>query len=78
MDWVNENSVIQVLLDAEADISNAIYRDSTLTESLGPTRSMLHRQIEVLRDTLPPVCYGEDDCSTLILSRCPWRMTCGS
>ncbi len=70
-DWINETTVIQVLLDAEAQISNA-----DKAGNLAETRKMLHRQIEVLRGPAPP-CYGQDDCSTLILSTCPWRMKCG-
>jgi len=78
--WVNKTTVIQVLLDAEAGISNTISRynikDNAETE-LRVIRATIHRQIECLRDPAPS-CYGEDDCSTAILSTCPWRMTCGS
>lgn len=24
-----------------------------------------------------PVCFGQDDCSTYMLSRCPWSKECG-
>ena len=78
--WVNENTVIQVLLDAEAGISNAISRydiKGKASDELTTIRATLHRQIECLRGPAPP-CYGEDDCSASILSTCPWRMTCGS
>ena len=78
--WVNKTTVIQVLLDAEAGISNTISRynikDNAEAE-LRVVRATIHRQIECLRDPAPS-CYGEDDCSTAILSTCPWRMTCGS
>ncbi len=79
-DWVNENTTIQVLLDAEAGISNTISNHRILAKAvteLKIVRATLHRQIECLRDPAPP-CYGEDDCSTNILSMCPWRMTCGT
>lgn len=79
-DWVNNTTAIQVLLDAEAGISNTISNynipNKAVTE-LKTVRATLHRQIECLRGPAPP-CYGEDDCSTALLSTCPWRMTCGS
>ena len=77
--WVNENTVIQVLLDAEAGISNVITRNNlggNAATELRTIRATLHRQIECLRDPAPS-CYGHDDCSTAVLSMCPWRMTCG-
>lgn len=55
---------IQELLDKEAKLSNERYE--------------VIKQIKQLRGDTPPVCFGEDDCSTSILSRCPWRMDCGS
>ena len=78
--WVNNTTVIQVLLDAEAGISNAISRHNlggVVSTELKTVRATLHRQIECLRGPAPD-CYGEDDCSTAILSVCPWRMTCGT
>lgn len=76
--WVNETTVIQVLLDAEAGISNVIPGSNAKTaKELRVIRATLHRQIECLRGPAPS-CYGEDDCSTALLSTCPWRMTCGS
>jgi hypothetical protein len=57
-------SEIQVLLDKEASLANR--------------RSLVHKQIIVLRGTEPPVCWGMDDCSTNILSQCPWRIDCDS
>lgn len=78
-DWVNGSTVIQVLLDAEAGISNTISRHSIQDDAeveLKTIRATLHRQIECLRGPAPS-CYGEDDCSTAMLSTCPWRMTCG-
>lgn len=55
-------SEIQTLLDKEANLANR--------------RSLVHKQIVVLRGEDPPVCWGIDDCSTNILSRCPWRIDC--
>jgi hypothetical protein len=76
--WVNKTTVIQVLLDAEAGISNVLSGcNASATADLKIVRATLHRQIECLRGPAPG-CYGEDDCSTSILSTCPWRMTCGS
>jgi hypothetical protein len=76
--WVNETTVIQVLLDAEAGISNVMSGcNAKVAADLKVVRATLHRQIECLRGPAPD-CYGEDDCSTACLSMCPWRMTCGS
>jgi len=55
--------VMQTLLNAEAELGN--------------TRAMIVRQIIDIRGSIPPHCYGEDDCSTQALSTCPWRMDCG-
>jgi hypothetical protein len=55
---------IQVLLDKEANLANR--------------RSLVHKQIVILRGDQPPVCWGNDDCSTQILSTCPWRIDCDS
>jgi hypothetical protein len=57
-------SEIQTLLDKEANLANR--------------RSLVHKQIVVLRGEDPPVCWGNDDCSTNILSQCPWRIDCDS
>jgi hypothetical protein len=57
-------SDIQTLLDKEAHLANR--------------RDLVHKQIKVLRGTEPPVCWGMDDCSTNILSQCPWRIDCDS
>lgn len=65
-------SLIQTLLNAEATIAN-----SKPDEYANKVRKQIHIQIEALRDPMAPSCYGHDDCSTLILSLCPWRMTCG-
>ena len=54
---------LQKLLDKEAKLGNERYE--------------VVKQIKEMRGTEPPVCWGEDDCSTLILMRCPWRIDCG-
>lgn len=55
---------IQKLLDKEARLGNERYE--------------VVQQIKQLRGTEPPVCWGQDDCSTMMLVRCPWRIDCGS
>ena len=54
---------IQQLLDEEADLGNRRY-------------FILH-EIREKRGTVSPSCFGDDDCSTLILISCPWRIDCG-
>ena len=64
-------SDLQDLLDQEANLAN-----SGLGES--EERKQLHTVIRLTRDErYRPHCFGEDDCSTNMLSRCPWRMDCG-
>jgi hypothetical protein len=60
---------IQQLLNREALLSNTGHGDSI-------ERQELHTMIRLMRTDQPP-CFGEDDCSTVMLSRCPWRMDCG-
>ena len=55
---------LQQLLDEEAQLANKRYA--------------VHQLIKQQRGNDPPVCWGEDDCSTLILMRCPWRIDCGN
>lgn len=62
---------LQNLLDQEARLSNEGKADSE-------ERQQLLTAIRLMRMQPAPVCFGEDDCSTSILSRCPWRMDCGS
>ena len=57
-------SEIQELLNKEANLANR--------------RSLVHKQIVALRGEQPPVCWGMDDCSTNIMSQCPWRIDCDS
>lgn len=54
---------IQELLDKEARLGNERYE--------------ILKQIKELRGDEPPHCWGQDDCSTMILVRCPWRIDCG-
>lgn len=61
---------IQELLNLEANLSNDGKKDSDEYRNA-------HIKIKELRGGEPPVCWGEDDCSTLILSQCPWRIDCG-
>lgn len=62
---------IQELLDQEAWLSNNGKGDSE-------ERRKIHTMIRLQRQLPAPVCFGYDDCSTHILSRCPWRMDCGA
>ncbi len=65
-------STIQDLLNKEAQLSNSGEGDS-------PERMEIHKIIRMKRKNLhQPLCFGQDDCSTLMLSTCPWRMDCGS
>ena len=61
---------VQDLLDLEARLSN---------EGRGDCQERLdaHQQIKQLRGDDPRPCWGEDDCSTNFLMRCPWRIDCG-
>lgn len=61
---------IQELLNLEATLSN---------EGHGNCQERLdaHQQIKQLRGDAPMPCWGEDDCSTNFLMRCPWRIDCG-
>ncbi len=63
---------LQALLNEEALLANTGYGDSE-------QRKHLHTIIRIKRSDQPePHCFGEDDCSTLALSQCPWRMDCGA
>lgn len=54
---------IQELLDKESRLANERY--------------VILKQIKLMRGDEPPHCWGQDDCSTLMLVRCPWRIDCG-
>ena len=72
IEWNEFMSEMQDLLNAEANLSNAGKGDSI-------ERQKILTLIRLKRDDKwRPVCFGEDDCSTLMLSTCPWRMDCGS
>ena len=61
---------IQDLLNEEARLSN-------IGQGKSEERKRLHVEIVLRRgDNIPP-CWGEDDCSTYMLSICPWRIDCG-
>jgi hypothetical protein len=62
---------IQELLNEEAKMSNKGM------DKEHPFRKIILTEIRQLRGTVPPHCFGEDDCSTTILSQCPFRMDCG-
>ena len=57
-------SNIQDLLNKEANLANR--------------RILIHKQIKAARGEDPPICWGIDDCSTQIMSTCPWRIDCDS
>ena len=62
---------LQDMLNKEAQLSNAGKGDSQ-------ERQELLTMIRLARDeNYRPWCFGEDDCSTQMLSTCPWRMDCG-
>jgi hypothetical protein len=63
---------LQDMLNKEARLSNAGKGDCE-------ERQQLLTMIRLTRDeSNRPFCFGEDDCSTQMLSMCPWRMDCGS
>lgn len=63
---------IQDLLDEEAELANNGKANST-------ERKEILALIRLKRDeSNRPYCFGEDDCSTNILSMCPWRNDCGN
>lgn len=65
-------STLQDLLNKEAQLSNDGKGDS-------PERLEIINIIRKKRDKLfMPLCFGQDDCSTNMLSKCPWRMDCGT
>ena len=59
---------IQELLDKEARLFN---EGRPANE-----RYAILKQIKLLRGDEPPHCWGQDDCSMLMLIRCPWRIDC--
>lgn len=63
---------MQDLLNKEARLSNAGKGDSVERQE---TLTLIRLQRD---EAYRPSCFGEDDCSTQMLSTCPWRMDCGS
>lgn len=46
-----------------------------LEAKLGNERYAVHQKIKLLRKD-QPACFGQDDCSTMCLVRCSWRIDC--
>ena len=64
-------SHLQNLLNQEATLSNEGKGNSS-------ERQQILTAIRLARDeNYRPVCFGHDDCSTMMLMRCPWRIDCG-
>jgi hypothetical protein len=63
---------MQDLLNQEAKMSN----EGMTAEH--PFRKIILEEIRSRRGAVAPVCWGQDDCSTAMLVRCPWRIDCGS
>ena len=66
----DKEMTLQDWLNREAVLSNKGKGDSE-------ERQKILTYIRLQR-TNRPECFGQDDCSTLMLSRCPWRMDCGT
>jgi hypothetical protein len=67
---------IQTLLNQEALLANTGMSDSE-------QRKQIHTMIRLKRvaadgSSETPWCFGQDDCTTLVLSQCPWRIDCGT
>lgn len=62
---------LQELLNQEAKLSNDGHSDSDF-------RKIIHEEIKSRRGSDAPPCWGQDDCSTNILMRCPWRIDCSA
>lgn len=54
---------LQELLDESARLTNELYK--------------VNQEIKERRGDNPPVCWGQDDCSSMVLVTCPWRIDCG-
>ena len=70
---MSNNVELQKLLDEEARLSNIAYQNNTTVDL-----SLIHNKIKEMRGNNPPPCWGDDDCSTEFLMRCPWRIDCGT
>jgi len=64
---------IQQLLDESARLQNEAYEQDKVVDV-----SHYYTKIKELRGNNPPPCWGDDDCSTEFLMRCPWRIDCGT
>lgn len=63
---------LQNLLDQEATLANEGKADSE-------ERQKILTAIRLMRDeSMRPDCFGDYDCSTYMLSICPWRNECGT
>ncbi len=60
---------MQVMLDEQARLSNENKKET-------PEYIAVIQFIKDKRMQPAPRCWGEDDCSTHILSMCPWRIDC--
>ena len=69
----HDKDMLQMLLDAGAILGNSLH--ATDPDILTLQKRIQHC-IELNRGKKPH-CYGDDDCSSMILSTCPWRMSCG-
>lgn len=67
----DKEMTMQDWLNREAVLSNTGKGDSK-------ERMEIHTLIRLTRGSDQPGCFGHDDCSTLMLSTCPWRMDCGT
>lgn len=68
--WTEYMSELQDLLNQEAILANTGKGDSE-------ERMKIHTIIRLKREGPGPFCFGHDDCSTLALSTCAWRIDCG-
>lgn len=65
----NHISELQKYLDEHASLKNNFPESEEI--------HFIEAKIKELRGTESPICWGEDDCSTLMLMHCPWRIDCG-
>jgi hypothetical protein len=66
--------------DKEMTLQDWLNREAQLSyvgDGKSEERMKIHTLIRLKRGPEQPPCFGHDDCSTLMLSTCPWRMDCG-
>ena len=66
--------------DKEMTLQDWLNREAQLSyvgDGKSEERMKIHTLIRMQRGPAP-FCLGDDDCSTLALSCCSWRMDCGS